>query len=169
MIREMNDIFYHIALVAPEIPQNTGNIGRIACCTRCRLHLVRPIAFSFEDRYLRRAGMDYWRHVDCRIHDTWEDLLKEAGGSNLYFFSTKGRKCYWDCPLEKGSWLVFGNEGHGLPEEFYTKYAPNLYTIPMPGRFHRSLNLANSVAVAVYEGLRRMQPEIFPGAERETP
>lgn len=152
----MKNPLYHVTLVAPEIPQNTGNIGRICCCTECRLHLVEPISFSLEDKYVRRAGMDYWHHVDFQRHPDWNDLLKTANGAPLYFFSTKARKLYWDCPMEPGAFLVFGSEGHGLPQEYHDRYPEKFYTIPMPGDFNRSLNLANSVAVAVYEGLRRI-------------
>lgn len=151
----MEQPFYHITLVAPEIPQNTGNIGRICCCTECRLHLVEPVSFSLEDKYVRRAGMDYWKHVDYRRHADWEALLETAAGAPLYFFSTKAEKLYWDCPMEPGAFLVFGSEGHGLPPEFHRRYADRFYTIPMPGNFNRSLNLANSVAVTIYEGMRR--------------
>ena len=147
----MKNPLYHVTLVAPEIPQNTGNIGRICCCTECRLHLVEPISFSLEDKYVRRAGMDYWHHVDFQRHPDWNDLLKTANGAPLYFFSTKDKKLYWDCPMEPGAFLVFGSEGHGLPQEYHDRYPENFYTIPMPGDFNRSLNLANSVAVAVYE------------------
>jgi len=148
---------YQIVLVAPEIPQNTGNIGRLAVNAKCRLHLVKPISFSFEDKYLRRAGMDYWPHVDCVIHETWEDFVKYAGNTPMYFFSTKGYPVFWDCPMEEGAFLVFGSEGHGLPQHIHDAYHPQFYTIPMPGEFSRSLNLANSVSIAVYEGLRRMR------------
>ena len=100
--------------------------------------------------------MDYWHHVDFQRHPDWNDLLKTANGAPLYFFSTKAQKLYWDCPMEPGAFLVFGSEGHGLPQEYHDRYPENFYTIPMPGDFNRSLNLANSVAVAVYEGLRRI-------------
>lgn len=147
---------YHIVLVAPEIPQNTGNIGRIACCTQCRLHLVKPISFSFDDKHLKRAGMDYWKHVDYVIHESWEDFLKSVGDAPLAFFSTKAKPLYWDCPMEPGSYLIFGSEGHGLPDFIHQGFSKDFYTIPMPGNFNRSLNLANSVAIVVYEGLRRV-------------
>lgn len=150
----MKEILYNIVLVAPEIPQNTGNIGRIACCSNCRLHLVKPIAFSFDDKYLKRAGMDYWKHVDCLIHESWEAFLEKVDNP-LYFYSTKSSASYWDCPMEPGSYLVFGSEGHGLPEHLHKAFADRFYTIPMPGNFNRSLNLANSVGIVVYEGLRR--------------
>ena len=155
-----SDPVFHIVLHAPEIPQNTGNIGRIACCTECRLHLVKPISFSFDDAHLKRAGMDYWRHVDCVIHEDFESVLKTADGAPMYFFSTKAKRSYWDCPFERGSYLVFGSESKGLPQYMHDTFAPQFYTIPMPGNFNRSLNLANSTAVAVYEGLRRiLHPE----------
>ncbi len=146
---------FNVVLVAPEIPQNTGNIGRICVCAGCRLHLVKPIAFSFDDKHLKRAGMDYWRNVDCEIHENWDALLAKAGNAPFHFYSTKGYPDYWDCPMESGSYLVFGSEGHGLPRELHERYEGRFYTIPMPGPYERSLNLANSVGIAVYEGLRR--------------
>ncbi len=155
-LSEMNRLLlYNIVLVAPEIPQNTGNIGRIACCTGCRLHLVKPLGFFLEDKYLKRAGMDYWKHVDAVIHESWSDFLKSAGDAPMYFYSTRAKRSFWDCPMEPGAYLIFGSESRGLPEEIHASYPERFYTIPMPGNFHRSLNLANSVAVAVYEGLRR--------------
>ena len=148
---------YNIVLVEPEIPQNTGNIGRIAVNGLARLHLVEPLGFSFDDKHLKRAGMDYWRHVDCVIHKSWADFLSYAGAeAKLYFYSTKTDKVYWDCPMEKGSYLIFGSESKGLAPFFHETYSDSFYTIPMPGEFCRSLNLANSVAIAVYEGLRRV-------------
>ncbi len=151
----MKEPFYHVTLVAPEIPQNTGNIGRICCCTECRLHLVEPVSFSLDDKYVRRSGMDYWQHVDFMRHRTWDELLRTANGAPMYFFSTHATKLYWDCPMEPGAFLVFGSEGSGLPAHFHEEYADRFYTIPMPGNFNRSLNLANSVGIAIYEGLRR--------------
>lgn len=151
------DPLYHVVLVEPEIPQNTGNIGRICCCTECKLHLVEPISFSLDDSHVRRSGMDYWKHVDFARHANWEAFLEQHGSAPIYFFSTKAEKTYWDCPMEPGAALVFGSEGKGLAEFYHKTYPEQFYTIPMPGKFHRSLNLANSVAVAVYEGLRRQQ------------
>lgn len=148
---------YHVVLVEPEIPQNTGNIGRICCCTECKLHLIEPISFSLDDTHVRRSGMDYWKHVDFQKHSSWEEFLKEIGNAPIYFFSTKAEKTFWDCPMEPGSVFVFGSESKGLAEFYHKTYPDRFYTIPMPGNFHRSLNLANSVAVAVYEGLRRRQ------------
>lgn len=150
---------FHIVLHEPEIPQNTGNIGRIACCTGCDLHLVEPIPFSFDDAHLKRAGMDYWRHVDYKIHPNFAELASGFNGAPVYFFSTKAKKSFWDCRFEPGSYLVFGSESKGLPQYLHDTYAPQFYTIPMPGNFYRSLNLANSVAIAVYEGLRKQMEQ----------
>lgn len=148
---------FNIVLVKPEIPQNTGNIGRICVSTNSTLHLVKPLGFSLEDKYVRRAGMDYWNHVDLNLHEDWDSFLgKCVAPEKLYFFSTKVEKPFWDCPLESDSYLVFGNESSGFPPEFYSKYKDRTYTIPMPGKFFRSLNLANSVSVVLYEGLRRL-------------
>jgi len=150
-----DDTYFNIVLVAPEIPQNTGNIGRICVCTKCRLHLIKPLGFILDDKHLKRAGMDYWHHVDCTIHESWDEFLKVKGDAHMYFFSTKTECSYWDCPMEDSAYFVFGNEGSGLPAQIHEKYPDKFYTIPMPGNFTRSLNLANSVSVAVYEGLRR--------------
>ncbi|MCX6985302.1 MAG: tRNA (cytidine(34)-2'-O)-methyltransferase [Lentisphaerae bacterium] len=154
----MEEKLFNIVLVKPEIPQNTGNIGRLCVNTDSRLHLIKPLGFSLDDKYIRRAGMDYWKHVDVVIYENVEDFFSRNAGSRLYFFSTKGGKKYWDCPFERGSFLVFGNEGSGFPEEFYEKYMGQMYTIPMPGKHARSMNLANAVAVALYEGMRKRRP-----------
>lgn len=154
---------YNIVLFEPEIPQNTGNIGRIAVNTLSRLHLIEPLGFSLDDKHLRRAGMDYWRHVDCVIHRDWNAFLAATGGAELYFFSTHAVKSYWNCPFEPGAFLIFGRESAGLPEELHHAFSNRFYTIPMPGKFHRSLNLANSAGIAVYEGLRK-----HPGEWRKT-
>ncbi len=146
---------YDIVLLRPEIPQNTGNIGRICVSTESRLHLIGPLGFSLDDKYVRRAGMDYWKNVKLHLYDSWEDFLRLNPEKPLYFFSTKTEKIYWDCPLEENAFLVFGNESSGLPEDFYSRYSEHLYTIPMPGKYKRSLNLANSVALVLYEGMRR--------------
>ncbi|MGN0849032.1 MAG: tRNA (cytidine(34)-2'-O)-methyltransferase [Victivallaceae bacterium] len=146
---------FNIVLVAPEIPQNTGNIGRLCVSTDTRLHLIKPLGFSLEDKYLKRSGMDYWQHLDLHIYEDWSNFITEAKPERMYFLSTKGSKSFWDVHYEDGDFLVFGNEGHGLPVEFYQRYADQLITIPMPGKFHRSFNLANSAAIALFEALRQ--------------
>jgi tRNA (cytidine/uridine-2'-O-)-methyltransferase len=147
--------FYNIVLVHPEIPQNTGNIGRLCVSTNTRLHLIKPLGYSLDDKYLKRSGMDYWQYLDVVVYDDWRDFLEKNPEAEMYFFSTKAEKIFWDCPYPDNCFLVFGNEGRGLPPEFYNIYRERLYMLPMEGKFHRSLNLANSVAVALFEGLRR--------------
>lgn len=148
---------FNIVLVAPEIPQNTGNIGRICVSTNCRLHLVKPYGFILDDKHLRRAGMDYWQFLDVTEYENWDDFLECNPGAEMVFFSTKGERSYWEIEYPENLYLIYGNEGHGLPEEFYDRYSDKLCTIPMPGDHSRSLNLANSVALGIYEGLRQME------------
>ncbi|WP_176013243.1 tRNA (cytidine(34)-2'-O)-methyltransferase [Victivallis sp. Marseille-Q1083] len=148
---------FNIVLVHPEIPQNTGNIGRLCVSTDSRLHLVKPLGFSLEDKYLKRSGMDYWPHLDLHVYETWEAFLTVNTPETLFFLSTRGRRSFWDCRYPDGCYLVFGNEGHGLPPEFYERYQHSLLTIPMRGQFHRSFNLANSVAITLFEALRQQE------------
>ena len=101
------DPIFHIVLHAPEIPQNTGNIGRICACTGCLLHLVKPIGFELDDRHVRRSGMDYWRNIEYRIHENWQDFLAAKGNAPMYLYSTKAKQSYWDAPMEDGAYLVF--------------------------------------------------------------
>ncbi len=145
---------FNIVLVAPEIPQNTGTIGRLCVSTDTRLHLVKPLGFSLDDRYVKRAGMDYWPHLDLSVYENWEEFLDRNPGAECLFLSTKGEKCFWDAAYPVGSCLVFGRESSGLPPEFYQRYRERLYQIPMQGKFHRSLNLANAVSIVLYEALR---------------
>lgn len=156
----MSSKHFNIVLVHPEIPQNTGNIGRICVNTESRLHLIKPLGFSLDDKYLKRAGLDYWKHLDWTVYEDADEFFRLNQSSKMYFFSTKGEKKYWDCPYEKGSYLLFGNETSGFPKEFYKKYSEMIYTIPMPGKHARSMNLANAVAVALYEGIRRQNEEL---------
>ena len=148
---------FNIVLVAPEIPQNTGNIGRICVSTDCRLHLIKPYGFILDDKHLRRAGMDYWGHLDVTEYENWDDFLARNPGAEMVFLSTKGERSYWDIDYPDNLYLVYGSESSGLPEEFYSRYSEQLCTIPMPGSFNRSLNLANSVALGIYEGLRQAE------------
>ena len=146
---------FNIVLVSPEIPQNTGNIGRLAVSTGTRLHLIKPLGFTFEDKYMKRAGMDYWKHLDVTVYENWKDFTDKNIDATMYFMTTKSERSFWTCPYEEGAYLVYGNEGHGLPPEFYELYEERMYTIPMTGEFSRSLNIANSVAVTLYEGIRK--------------
>lgn len=123
--------------------------------TDTRLHLIEPLGYSLDNKYVKRSGMDYWNHLDYTIYKDWQDFLDQNPDAVLYFLSTKGKKVFWECPFEKESFLVFGSEGSGLPQSFHQKYRDRIYTIPMPGKFHRSFNLANSVAITLFEGMRR--------------
>ncbi len=150
---------FNIVLVAPEIPQNTGTIGRLAVATATRLHLIDPLGFSLADKYLKRAGMDYWRHVELFRYADWEAFLDRNPGARMFFFSTHGKVSYYDSDYREGDFLVFGRESAGLPPEMYERYSDLLRLIPMPGKFNRSLNLANSVSVVLYEALRQTRAE----------
>ena len=145
---------FDIVLIKPEIPQNTGNIGRLCVNTGSTLRLVKPLGFSLDDKYVRRAGMDYWSELDLIVHESLEEYLEEAIDVPKYFFSTKATAFHYNCPMESGSHLIFGNESSGLPDCIHERFANRRYTIPMPGKRHRSLNLANSAAVVLLEALR---------------
>jgi tRNA (cytidine/uridine-2'-O-)-methyltransferase len=149
-----------IVLFNPQIPQNTGNIGRLCVNTNTKLHLVKPIGFSLEEKYVKRSGLDYWQYLNLTVHDSWEDFKKIADIESMFFFSTKTDKIFWDCSyrsktLDKPAYLIFGSETSGLTPQMYNDYKERLYTIPMFGKHCRSYNLSNSVAVVLFEGLRR--------------
>ncbi len=146
---------FHIVLVAPEIPQNTGTIGRLCVCTDARLHLIRPLGFSLDEARIRRAGLDYWPYLDLHVYEAWEDFLAQARPGRMFFCSTKTERSVYQVRFAEDDWLVFGNEGSGLPPAFYERYREHLVTIPMPGRHARSHNLANAVSIALYEALRQ--------------
>ncbi len=146
---------FSIVLHQPQIPQNTGNIGRLCVNTGSRLVLVKPFAFSLDEKYLRRAGLDYWKHLDLAIFDSWNALLATIDHSRLLFFSTKAEKCFWNHPYPEDACLVFGNETSGLPEAIHRQFPEQFRRIPMDGEHSRSFNLANSVSIALFEGIRR--------------
>ena len=146
---------FHVVLVAPEIPQNTGTIGRLCVCTGARLHLIKPLGFSLDEASVRRAGLDYWPHLDLCVHDNWEAFLAAAKPERMLFASTKGGRSFYEFQFAPGDFLVFGNEGHGLPESFYERYRDSLAIIPMPGAHARSHNLANAAAIVLYEAMRQ--------------
>jgi len=147
---------FSIVLVRPEIPHNTGAIGRLCVGLDVPLHLVRPLGFHLDDKSIVRAGLDYWPHLKLAIHDTWEDYLAAASPSRLFFLSTHGEKSLYDCVFSGGDALVFGNESSGLPKDFYRRYHDDLFRIPMPGKHARSINLANAVSIASYECYRQL-------------
>ncbi len=145
---------FNIVLVEPEIPQNTGNIARTCAATGCRLHLVKPLGFEVSDKYLKRAGLDYWQFVSVTYWENFEELLKANPESRFFYFTTKAMHGYTDACYRDGDFLVFGKETRGLPEELLKAHPDECVRIPMMGEL-RSLNLSNSVAIAVYEGLRQ--------------
>lgn len=144
----------HVALVEPEIPQNTGSVARLCAATQSPLHLVGKLGFSLEDRYLRRAGLDYWPFVDLSVHADWESF-RAAHPTRLLAFSTHGAGSYTEISFREDDVLVFGSESRGLGPELRHELAP-LHRIPMSGKGVRSLNLANAVSIVLYEGLRQL-------------
>lgn len=146
----------NLVLVAPQIPQNTGNIARLCVGLGARLHLIRPLGFSVRESRVKRAALDYWEHVDLVVHRDWDAFLARAQPADLFFASTKGTRTCFDYRFTDATHLVFGNEEAGLPLEFYTRYRDQLYTIPMPGPHARSINLANAAAIVAYEAFRQI-------------
>lgn len=145
----------NVVLIEPEIPPNTGNIGRLCLAAGCRLHLVEPLGFSIDDRSLLRAGLDYWKEVDCRRWPDFTALQSTAGPeARFFFFTTKTRRSYWDATFHRGDYLVFGRETRGLPESVLREHKESCVTIPQQGA--RSLNLATAAGIAVYEALRQI-------------
>nr|MBO4517809.1 tRNA (uridine(34)/cytosine(34)/5-carboxymethylaminomethyluridine(34)-2'-O)-methyltransferase TrmL [Clostridia bacterium] len=146
----------NIVLVEPEIPQNAGNIARTAAVTGCNLHMVRPLGFEVSDKYLKRAGLDYWHLVDIYYYDSIEEVMdKFYNGKNFWFFSTKAKNIHSEVEYKDGDFLVFGKETKGLPEDLLKKHYGECVRLPMREET-RSLNLSNSVCVGVYEALRQL-------------
>lgn len=146
----------NIVLINPEIPHNTGAIGRLCVGLDARLHLVRPLGFSTDDVSIKRSGLDYWKHLDVTVHKNWAAFLESEKPVTMFFMSTKGERDLYDVSFTDNSYLVFGNESSGLPTELYEEYKDMLYRIPMPGRYARSINLANAVSIAAYEAYRQL-------------
>ncbi len=158
----MNNI--NIVLVEPEIPQNTGNIARTCAATGASLHLVEPLGFKIDDAKLKRAGLDYWHHLDITYYKSLEEFLEVHGHENLYLFSTKAPHCYSDVTYPEKVFLLFGKETAGLPESLLRDRIDTTVRLPMREGL-RSLNLSNSAAIAVYEVLRQRN---FAGLEGES-
>lgn len=146
----------HIALVEPEIPPNTGNIARLCAATFTDLHIVGATGFRMDDRTLKRAGLDYWNEVKLHRHIDLERLYQSLPNSRFLYFTTKTEKSYADWQFEAGDCLIFGRETRGLPEDLLEKNWERCLTIPMPNKNVRSLNLANSVGIVLYEALRQI-------------
>lgn len=147
----------HIVLVHPEIPHNTGAIGRVCVGLDCPLHLIKPLGFRLTEAHLRRSGLDYWDHLRLTVHDSWDRFLETVHPPRLFFLSTRGEASLYTCTFQPDDALVFGSEGSGLPKDFYTRYNDRLFQIPMPGEHARSINLANAVSITAYEAFRQLQ------------
>ena len=147
---------FNVVLIEPEIPPNTGNIGRLCLATGSRLHLVKPLGFSLENRQLKRAGLDYWSEVDVRIWDSFQELERaHATAARFFFLTTKSTRPYYDTDFRDGDFLVFGRETKGLPKDLLERNFDTCLTIPMHGT--RSLNLATAVAVVLFEAVRQQR------------
>jgi tRNA (cytidine/uridine-2'-O-)-methyltransferase len=147
----------HLVLFQPEIPQNTGNIGRLCAVTRCRLHLIHPLGFAITDRNLKRAGMDYWASLDVHEHADWAAFRASAlAPRRLWLLTTKAERTFWAATYADGDGLVFGNEGAGAPDWLHAELAQTRITIPRVNSGLRSLNLSTAAGIACYEALRQL-------------
>lgn len=146
----------HLALVEPQIPPNAGNVARLCAATGCRLHLVEPLGFRIDDRELKRAGLDYWAHVDVAVHRSLQAFMDATRASKRWFFSTRGGRPYAKADFQLGDVLVFGKETAGLPRELIEAQAQRTLRIPMRSNTTRSLNLSTAVGIAAYRALERL-------------
>jgi len=146
----------NIVLFEPEIPNNTGNIGRLALASGSNLHLVKPFGFELNDKRLKRAGLDYWPHLSLFIYENIEEFYIKHKEKKFAYFSSHGKKNHWSIPYEDDMFLVFGKESIGLSKEIIDKNHDSLYKIPLYNSKIRSLNLANAVGIVVYEGLKQL-------------
>ena len=153
----------NVVLLEPEMPANTGNIGRTCVATGSRLHLIRPLGFQINDKMLKRAGLDYWPDLDVTVYDDFADFLAKNPGAHIYMATTKSRHLHTEPDYEDGCYLMFGKESSGIPEEILIQHPEDTLRIPMLGDT-RSLNLSNAAAIVLYEALRQTG---FPGLERE--
>ncbi|MCY6483157.1 tRNA (uridine(34)/cytosine(34)/5-carboxymethylaminomethyluridine(34)-2'-O)-methyltransferase TrmL [Clostridium aestuarii] len=147
----------HIVLFQPEIPQNTGNIGRTCYLTNSRLHLIKPLGFELDDKQVKRAGLDYWPHLDLEVHESFDDMIEKYPDATIYLSTTKESKYHHDeVQYKQGDFIVFGRESSGLPDYIRDKYVENRIRVPMVKSTTRSLNLSNTVAIVTYEALRQI-------------
>ena len=146
---------FHIVLIEPEIPQNTGNIARLCVAAGARLHLVGPLGFSIDEKAVRRAGMDYWERLDLQTWDSWEELKAANPAARFFFLSSKVERAYWDAQFQDGDFLIFGRETKGLPASLLAAHPEKTLTIPMT-EGTRSINLATSVGIVLYEAIRQL-------------
>jgi tRNA (cytidine/uridine-2'-O-)-methyltransferase len=146
----------HVVLIEPEIPPNTGNIGRLCLATGSRLHLVKPLGFSIDDRALRRAGLDYWSDVQVSVWNSFAELQDGHSSSRFWYLTTKSKRRYWDVAFQDGDFLVLGRETKGLPEPLLQANPDRTLTIPMVNDSTRSLNLATAAGIVLYEAVRQL-------------
>ena len=147
----------NIVLFEPEIPNNTGNIGRLALASGSNLHLVKPFCFEINDTRLKRAGLDYWQHLSVTMYDSIDDFFSKNKNKNMIFLSSHGTKNHWSIDFEDDMFIIFGKESVGLPKHLIENYSDKLFKIPLYSEHVRSLNLANAIGIVVYEGLKQIQ------------
>ncbi|WP_298313316.1 tRNA (cytidine(34)-2'-O)-methyltransferase [uncultured Aquimarina sp.] len=147
---------YNIVLVEPEIHTNTGNIGRLSLASGSNLHLIKPFGFELSDKRLKRAGLDYWKHISLKTYESLDEFLLIHKGKKMAFFSSHGKTDHWSVDYEDDMFLIFGKESAGLPTEITEANSDKTYKIPILNEHIRSLNLANAVSIVVYEGLRNL-------------
>lgn len=147
----------NVVLLNPEIPTNTGNIGRLCLATGSKLHLIKPFGFEITDSRLKRAGLDYWQHLEVIYYANFDDFLAKNLNGRFHFFTSHAGNTIWNLKFDQNDFLIFGKESVGLPESITDFYKDNCYIIPMYSSKIRSLNLANAVSIVIYEGLRQLQ------------
>ena len=148
---------FNIVLFEPEIPMNTGNIGRLSLGSGSTLHLVKPFGFEIDDKRLKRAGLDYWKHISLVIYDSIDDFFLKNKGQDFAFLSSHGTQDYCSIDYKDDMFLIFGKESVGLPEQVISEYVNKVYNIPIYSDHIRSLNLANAVSIVIYEGIRNLK------------
>lgn len=147
----------NIVLVEPEIPNNTGNIGRLSLAAGANLHLVKPFGFELNDSRVKRAGLDYWKHISLTIYESIDDFYLKNKNKKMVYFSSHASKEYWNVTYQDDLFLIFGKESKGLPKELIEINSENTYKIPLFSEHIRSINLANAVSIVVYEAIKSMK------------
>ena len=147
----------NIVLFEPEIPNNTGNIGRLSLAAGANLHLVKPFGFELNDSRVKRAGLDYWKHISLTIYESIDDFYLKNQNKKMVYFSSHASKEYWNVTYQDDLFLIFGKESKGLPKELIELNSENTYKIPLFSEHIRSINLANAVSIVVYEGVKSMK------------
>ena len=147
----------NIVLIEPEIPNNTGNIGRLTLASGSNLHLVKPFGFQIDDSRLKRAGLDYWQHLNVHYYENIDDFFRKNQNVNMVFLSSHGTKTHWEIAFEDDMFVVFGKESVGLPKSILENNSEKLFKIPIYSDHVRSLNLANAVSIVIYEGIKALK------------